>query len=87
MKTALFISIFFLSLIADANYCEDKAARAVEKKYRVHVVETRQLGGGCGEGGGQIEVWAKASDRSTYSVYFGGSCSCEWVKRIIRWGY
>lgn len=86
MKKYLFLAAFamFGSVQAFA-VCEAEASHYIESQFGVRTIEARQLGGGGGEGRPQdIEVWVKAENQSTYSVFFGFN-SCEYVTRVIAW--
>lgn len=67
--------------------CENEAAQYISQKYNVSIIEMRDLGGGRGGQGSpaNVEVWLKADDGSTYSVYFFGS-HCGTITRDIKWG-
>lgn len=86
MKKYLLLSVFALFGSVQAfAYCEAEAGQFVEAKYGVRAVEARELGGGGGEGRPQDrEVWVKAEDGSTYSVFFDFN-NCSNVTRVIAW--
>lgn len=86
MKKYLMLSVFALFSSAQAfAFCEAEAGRFVEAQFGVRAVEARELGGGGGEGRPQDrEVWVKAEDGSTYSVFFDFN-SCSRVTRYIAW--
>lgn len=67
--------------------CENEAANHIAQKYNVTPIETKDLGGGRG-GQGSLpnrEVWVKASDNSTYSVFFFVG-DCRSITKDVRWG-
>ncbi len=86
MKKYLMLSVFALFGAVQASaMCESEASQFVESKFGVRAIEVRQLGGGGGEGRPQdLEVWVKAEDTSTYSVFFDWN-SCSHVTRFIAW--
>lgn len=65
--------------------CEQEAANHISQKYAVNVLETRELNSGGGEGAPRDrEVWVRADDGSTYSVFFyAGNCGS--ISRDIKW--
>lgn len=80
------IAILFTSTIAHAA-CENEAAQHIANKYGVTPIEAKDLGGSRG-GEGSLpnrEVWVKASDNSTYSVFFFAG-DCRSITKDIRWG-
>ena len=76
----------FLAAAQAYGACETEAANYISNKYQVNAIETRDLVGNCGGEGSTVdrEVWVKADDSSTYSVFFWG-CDCSYVKRDIKW--
>lgn len=81
----LVLTALFLAAAQAYGYCETEAANHIANKYQVTPVETRDLVRNCGgEGGVDREVWVKASDDSSYSVFFWG-CDCSYIKRDIKW--
>jgi len=84
MKSLILATLFFSAAPVFAD-CEVEAANHIATKYQVNPIEERDLVRNCGgEGGVDREVWVKASDESTYSVFFWG-CDCSYVKRDIKW--
>ena len=67
--------------------CENEAMNHIARKYNVTPVDVKDLGGGRGGEGSlpQREVWVKASDNSTYSVYFFAG-DCRNITRDVAWG-
>ena len=86
MKKLVLLSVFaLLGSVKAAAACEAEASQFVETHFGVRAVEARELGRGGGEGRPQDrEVWVKAEDASTYSVFFGFT-SCSQVTRYIKW--
>ena len=89
MKKNMLLSIASLFVIFGSTkafaYCETEARTFIENQYGVRTIDAKQLGGGGGQGRPMdTEVWVKADNNSTYSVYFMLN-NCSNITRHIAW--